>query len=154
MKRYRALAIALVVQVVLILVVAAPWLSARLTGDEYRLQVAPVDPTDPFRGSYVDLRIRGVPDYSRREGRVYVALRRNPDGTYRGSGTRKTKPDRKPYLRCNVGDDEVHCGIESFFTSADEAKRLERSLARRGAVAHIKIDGAGRAALVDLKAPR
>jgi len=151
-KRYRSLAIALLVQVVLILVVAAPWLQARLTGDEYRLQVEPVDPMDPFRGSYVDLRLRGVPDDSGREGRAYVALRRNRDGTYRGSGTRTEKPDRKPFLRCNVDDDgDVDCAIESFFASAHEAKRLERALGRRGALAHVKIDGAGRAAIVDLK---
>lgn len=150
MKRLRPLAVALLVQVVVILVVAGPWLIARATGDEYRLQVAPVDPRDPFRGAYVDLRLRGVPQFSERDGRVYVALKRNADGTYRGSGTRAEKPARGPFLRCDVGDSgAVECGIESFFTSSDEAKRLEREL-RRGAIAHVRIDGAGRAALVDL----
>jgi uncharacterized membrane-anchored protein len=152
-SRFRALAIAIVVQIVIILVVAGPWLMARLTGDEYRLQVEPVDPRDPFRGSYVDLRLRGVPAYSERRGRAYVALRRNADGTYRGSGTRADKPAKGPFLRCNVsGDSDVECGIESFFASADEAQRLQQVLGRRGAIAHVKIDGAGRAALVDLKA--
>lgn len=149
MKRLRPLAVALVVQVVVVLVVAGPWLLARATGDEYRLQVAPLDPRDPFRGSYVDLRLRGVPAFSARDGRVYVALRRNPDGTYRGSGTRSAKPAKGPFLRCNVSDAEVQCGIESFFTSSDEAQRLGSAL-QRGAIAHVKIDGAGRAALVDL----
>ena len=151
MKRLRILAIALVAQVVVILVVAGPWLLARATGDEYRLQVAPVDPRDPFRGAYVDLRLRGVPAFSEREGRVYVALVPGTGGTVRGSGTRLTKPSG-PFLRCNVDDGRVQCGIESFFTSSDEAKRLERALGRSGAIAHVKIDGAGRAALVDLTA--
>ncbi len=43
------------VQLALVGVAVAPRLSARLTGDEYRLRVAPVDPIDPFRGAYVDL---------------------------------------------------------------------------------------------------
>jgi uncharacterized membrane-anchored protein len=154
MKRYRWLALALVLQVVIVLVTARPWLLPRLTGDEYRLQVQPVDPRDPFRGSYVDLRLRGVPSYSERRGRAYVALRRNRDGTYRGTGTSAKQPAHGPFLRCNVTDGaDVKCGIESFFASAEEAKRLARVLARRGAIAHVKIDGAGRAALVDLRAP-
>lgn len=154
MKHRRlALAVALVFQVVVLLIVAGPWLLARLTGDEYRLQVQPVDPRDPFRGSYVDLHIRGVPAYSDRNGRAYIALRRNSDGTYRGSGTSASKPANGPFLRCDVDDGEVACGVESFFTSADEAERLGRVLAEGGAVAHVKIDGAGRAAVVDLTAP-
>jgi uncharacterized membrane-anchored protein len=149
-RRLRPLAVALAVQVVVILVVAGPWLLARATGDAYRLQVAPVDPRDPFRGSYVDLRLRGVPRFSDRDGRVYVALKRNPDGTYRGSGTRTSKPAKGPFLRCDVGNSgEVECGIESFFESSEEAKRLGTAL-RDGAIARVKIDGAGRAALVDL----
>lgn len=149
MRGLRPLLVALIVQVVVIIVVAGPWLIARLTGDEYRLQVAPVDPTDPFRGSYVDVQLRGVPSFTEREGRVYIALRRNPDGTCRGSGTRAEKPARGPFLRCDVDGGTVDCGIESFFASSDEAKRLADTL-RKGAVAHVKIDGAGRAALVDL----
>ena len=48
-------------------------------------------------------------------------------------------------------DGEVRCGIESYFASQANAKRLERELGRRGAIARVKIDGAGRAALVDLE---
>src|SRR4029078_7535393 len=43
------------VQLVLLAVAVAPRVSPRLTGDEYLLRVAPVDPIDPFRGAYVDL---------------------------------------------------------------------------------------------------
>ena len=55
-----------------------------------------------------------------------------------------------PAWRRDDGGD-VRCGIDSFFTPGDEPKRLERGLARRGAIARIEIDGAGRAALVDLE---
>jgi len=149
-KRRWALAAALVVQCVLIATVAAPRLSPRLTGDEYLLQTVPVDPIDPFRGAYVDLRLRGVPTFTEREGRVYIALRRNKDGSYRGSGTLSEPPRRGPFLRCHA-DGDIRCGIESFFASQKEAKRLERELGDSGALARVKIDGAGRVALIALE---
>ena len=149
MRRPAAIALALVVQAALLAAVAAPRLWPRLTGDEYRLEVAPVDPIDPFRGAYVALRVRGVPAFTERTGTVYIALRRQPDGRYRGSGTRTQKPAGGPFLRCNA-DGEVRCGIESFFASQSRARRIERELAD-GATARVRIDGAGRAALVDLE---
>jgi uncharacterized membrane-anchored protein len=149
MRRGVAIGVALVVQAALIAAVAAPRLWPRLTGDEYRLEVAPVDPIDPFRGAYVALRVRGVPAFTDRDGTVYIELRRQPDGRYRGSGTRVARPSGGPFLRCHA-DDEIRCGIESFFASQSEARRIERELAD-GATARVKIDGAGRAALVDLE---
>lgn len=150
MRRGVAIGLALLVQLALLGAVAAPRLSPRLTGDEYRLAVVPVDPIDPFRGAYVDLRLRGVPGFTQREGTVYVQLVRLAGGAYRGSGTQLTRPSAAPFLRCHA-DGEVRCGIESFFASQSEAKRLERELGRGGAIARVKIDGAGRAALVDLE---
>ena len=57
------------VQLALVGVAVAPRLSARLTGDEYRLRVQPVDPIDPFRGAYVDLDYPDLGRGARREGR-------------------------------------------------------------------------------------
>lgn len=150
MRRGLAIGLALLVQLALLAAVAAPRLSPRLTGDEYRLAVVAVDPIDPFRGAYVDLRLRGVPGFTQREGTVYVPLVRQPGGTYRGSGTRQRRPSSGAFLRCHA-DGEVRCGIESYFASQANAKRLERELVRSGAIARVKIDGAGRAALVDLE---
>ena len=150
MRRAVALGLALLVQLVLLAAVAAPRLSPRLTGDEYRLTTVPVDPIDPFRGAYVELRLRGVPAFTNREGTVNVALVRISGGTYRGSGTQAQRPSAPPFLRCHA-DGDVRCGIESYFASQANAKRLERELGRRGAIARVKIDGAGRAALVDLE---
>ncbi|MDP8909075.1 MAG: GDYXXLXY domain-containing protein, partial [Chloroflexota bacterium] len=112
-----ALALALAVQLALIAAVAAPRLAPRLTGTEYRIATVALDPIDPFRGAYVDLRLRGVPAFTRREGTVYVPLVRRRDGTYRGSGTRREPPTDGPFMRCHA-DGEVRCGIESFFASA------------------------------------
>ncbi len=146
-----ALALALAVQLALIAAVAAPRLAPRLTGAEYRIATVALDPIDPFRGAYVDLRVVGVPAFTRHEGTVYVPLVRGRDGTYRGSGIRREPPADGPFMRCHANG-EVRCGIESFFASQREARRLERALARRGAIARVKIDGAGRTALVGLQA--
>ena len=64
-----------------------PQLSARLTGEEIQLRVAPVDPIDPFRGAYVDLRYpdlnrlgseeRGIDDGE--SGDVFLTLRKKGD---------------------------------------------------------------------------
>lgn len=152
MRRTSALALAVALQLALLAVVAAPRLAPRLAGSEYRIATAALDPIDPFRGAYVDPRVLGVPAFTRREGTVYVPLVRRRDGTYRGSGTRREPPADGPFMRCHA-DGDVRCGIESFFASQREARRLERALARRGAVARLKIDGAGRAALIGLEAP-
>ena len=70
------------VQLALVGVAVAPRLSARLTGDEYLLRVAPVDPIDPFRGAYVDLDYPDLhldderSDAVDGEGTLYVTLGR------------------------------------------------------------------------------
>jgi len=136
---------ALAVQFVLIAVVSAPRLSPRLTGDEYRIAVAPIDPIDPFRGAYVELDYGILSGFSPERGReVWVPIR---DG--RLGGPTRPRPEG-PALRCRYGDRGTECGIESFFASQDEAKRLERVLGG-GAIARIKVDGAGRAAIIGIE---
>jgi uncharacterized membrane-anchored protein len=134
--RYAALALAL----------AAPRLSPRLVGEEYRLLVRPVDPIDPFRGAYVDLAYEG---FERRSGadEVWVPLRRQ-DGAWEGAGALPSRPKRGPYVACRSDGPRLSCGIESLFVSQSEARRLESALARGGGVARVRIDGSGRAALL------
>jgi uncharacterized membrane-anchored protein len=130
---------ALAFQLALVGLVAAPRLSARLTGDEHRLQVRPVDPIDPFRGAYVTLDY-GIEDSGGDDGPVWVPL--EPDGL-------GTPTDRRPSgtaMRCRRDGGQVKCGVESFFASQDEAKRLERVLSD-GAIAVDPHDGGGRAAI-------
>ena len=56
------------------------------------------------------------------------------------------------YLACNDRSWQVRCGIESYFLPQDEAAETERLLAD-GAVAEVRIDGRGNAAVVDVRAP-
>lgn len=148
MRRGPAVAAALAVQAVLAVVAVAPQLSARLTGEEYRLAVAPVDPVDPFRGAYVALALAGLPAAPERSGTVFVPL--VPDGdVWRGTTPEAQRPASGPYLRCEAAG-RLRCGVDSLFVPQREARRIEAELAA-GAVAVVRVDRRGNAALVGLR---
>lgn len=138
------------VQLALVGVAVAPRLSARLTGDEYLLRVAPVDPIDPFRGAYVDLDYPDL-DLDREtpgdEGTVYVTLERDGEVWVAGTHTRE-RPSGTPYLTCDDRDWRLRCGIESLFLPQDEAASMQADLGDGSMVAVVKVDGRGNAALV------
>jgi uncharacterized membrane-anchored protein len=138
------------VQLALVGVAVAPRLSARLTGDEYLLRVAPVDPIDPFRGAYVDLDYPDL-DLDREtpgdEGTVYVTLEQDGDVWVASAYTRE-RPSGTPYLTCDDRDWRLRCGIESLFLPQDEAASMQGDLGDGSMVAVVKVDGRGNAALV------
>lgn len=155
-RRVRVAA-ACLVHLVLVGVAVAPQLSARLTGDELRLAVAPLDPIDPFRGAYVALDYPDLP--LRQEGRarpltgtVFVPLEPAGD-VWEGGALTAREPSSGRYLRCDTDGWEVRCGIESLFAAQDEALRIERQLAA-GGVAVVRVDGSGNAAVVRVEAAR
>jgi uncharacterized membrane-anchored protein len=152
-------------QLALVGLAVAPQLSARLGGETYVLRVAPVDPIDPFRGAYValdypdlrhgDARSSGSAGFGALDdggsGDLYVSLDEE-DGTWAADEWSRDRPAAGPYLACDDRSWQVRCGIESWFLPQDEAKRVE-SLLRDGAVAEVRIDGRGNAAVVDVRAP-
>ncbi len=149
----RRIRVALVCLLQLVLVGVAVWpqLSARLTGEQYRLAVAPVDPIDPFRGAYVRLDYPGLsrPSDSLPSGELFVPLRFHPArDLWEPLPAQLRRPTGGPYLRCDSDGWQLRCGIESLFASQREAKRLERELADGDAVARIRVDGRGNAAVV------
>jgi uncharacterized membrane-anchored protein len=138
-----------VVQALLVAGAVWPQLSARLSGHEVLLEVAPVDPIDPFRGAYVRLGYAGLPqgtEHPLPDGTVFVPLERAGE-LWTGAGPRRRAPEQGPYLRCDSDGWSLRCGIESLFLPQDEAQRLERELLD-GAVARVRVDGRGNAALV------
>lgn len=152
-------------QLVLVGLGVAPQLSARLAGDSYLVRVAPVDPIDPFRGAYVAL---DYPDLRRDEsqsfvepglgdlddgesGDLYLTLV-EADGVWTASEWSRERPGDGPYLACDDRSWQIRCGIESWFLPQDEARETE-DLLRDGAVAELRIDGRGNAAVVDVRAP-
>ena len=149
------LALACLLSAGLVALAVWPQLSARLTGETYRLSVAPLDPIDPFRGAYVTLDYPGLAaaqptSWPGDSEPVFVPLQRaTGSDVWTGGPARRDPPARGPYLRCDAGQGRLRCGIESLFASQDQARRLERDLAD-GAVARVRIDGRGNAAVVGL----
>ena len=159
----KRLAIVVIVQLALVGVGVAPQLSARAAGEEYRMRVAPVDPIDPFRGAYVTL---AYPDLSHDDswsaegglgalddgerGPVYVSLSED-GGLMRASEFSRSRPETGPYLACDDRNWQIRCGIESWFASQAEARRIGRELAEDGGIAVVRIDPRGNAAVVDLE---
>ena len=165
MKRVLVTGVIAVSQLVLAGVAVGPQLSARLTGDTYLVRVAPVDPIDPFRGAYValdypDLRhddsqssgSTGLGDLDDGEsGDLYVSLVEQ-EGVWVADAWSRERPDRGPYLACDDRSWQIRCGIESWFLPQDEAREAEELL-RDGAVAEVRVDSRGHAAVVDVRAP-
>ncbi len=165
MKRIARTALIAVSQLALVGVAVAPQLSARVLGDTYLVRVAPIDPIDPFRGAYVALDYPDLRDGTSRsfgepglgaledgeEGDVYVSLVEE-DGVWTADEWSRERPDDGPYLACDDRSWQVRCGIESFFLPQDEARETE-ALLQEGAVAEIRIDSRGNAAVVDVRAP-
>ena len=144
-------------QLLLVGVAVAGQLSARVTGEEYLLEVGPVDPIDPFRGAYVDLSYPGLQPPRERSGGVdtpthdqlFVVLRRQGEVWVAADHLRQ-RPTDGPYLTCE-DDWRLRCGIESLFLPQDRAAALQRDPRRTDPwVARIKVDRWGNAALVDV----
>ena len=158
-RRSALVAGAVLVQVAMVPAAVYPALSARLTGAEYLLAVQPLDPIDPFRGAYVAL---GYPDLRRAditttdpsqvprrepEGTVYVPLVR-ADDLWRGGPAVRQRPATSPFLRCESDGWSRRCGIESLFLPQEKAAAVEADLAAGNAVARIRVDRRGNAAVV------
>jgi uncharacterized membrane-anchored protein len=165
MKRSLVVTAVAATQLALVGVAVAPQLSARLTGDTYLMRVAPLDPIDPFRGAYValdypDLRHDSSQSFDDRglgslddgeEGAVYLTLVER-DGVWAAKDWTRDRPETGPYLACDDRSWQIRCGIESWFLPQDEAAATE-DLLREGAVAEVKVDGRGNAAVVGVRAP-
>lgn len=163
MKRLLAVGLLAVAQLGLTAVAVAPQLSARATGDTYLMRVQPVDPVDPFRGRYVtlhypDLQVGSSEDWGEtpsigvhddgRSGTLFLSLVEK-DGVWAVDRVTRNKPDTDHFIRCSDSAWEIRCGIESLFVNENRAPQIEEELSG-GAVAEVRIDGRGNAAVVGL----
>ncbi len=166
MNRVLTVAVVAASQALLVAVAVAPQISARTTGETHTFRVEPVDPIDPFRGAYVTL---GYPDLAPdpsssgrgdqggqgalddgESGTVYVTLAEK-DGHSVARDYLRERPDAGDYLTCDDSGWQLRCGIESWFLPQDEAAAMQQAL-RDGAVAEVRIDSRGHAALMDVRA--
>ena len=70
-----------------------------------------------------------------------------------GGAVQRTRPADGLYLTCDDSDWRLRCGIESLFLPQDEAAGLEAAVRAGTAVATVRVDGSGHAALVAVAAP-
>ena len=153
-NRWVKVAALLVAQLGLVALGVAPQLSARTTGEEYLFRVQPYDPIDPFRGAYVDLT---YPDLSLNSpegdeletdaGTVYLVLRER-DGVWAAEEVVTVRPAEGPYVACDSHLWRTSCGIESYFLPQDQAAAFDELVSSGRAVARVRIDGRGHAALI------
>lgn len=165
----RAVRVGAVVLAQLALVGVAVWapLSARLTGETVVLRVEPVDPVDPFRGAYVQFAYPDLPDQPGQDagnrtpeqqqalddarGTAYVPLTRQGE-VWVGGPVQRTPPAEGMFLTCDDSSWTLDCGIDSWFLPQGEAAGLQAAVRGGTAVATVKVDTAGHAALVDVTA--
>ena len=147
----------LVVQLVLTLVAVLPQLSPRVSGTEVALRVGPIDPIDPFRGAYVDLDYPDLPDPrfdasgAQDPGAAYVPLRQEGE-VWVGEPIQRSEPEGL-FLRCDDSGWRLECGIESWFVGQSMAVDLEESVMDQSAIATVRVDRWGNAAIVALTPP-
>ena len=155
-SRTARVAAATLLSFALVPLAVAGQLSARLTGQEYLLDVEPVDPIDPFRGAYVALGYPGLPNGQQLTGRrehgvvAYVPLTRSGD-VWTGLTPVAERPESGPFLRCKDEQWRLRCGIESWFLPQGEAYAMEQAVNEGRAVARVRIDSRGNAALVGVE---
>jgi len=134
-----------------------------MTGDDIQLKTVPVDPTDLFRGSYVDLQYeiesvdsKLLDDSSRslvtkkHRGdykKVYVQLQQNNAGLYEVTLVTKEKPKKGIYLkgRLQIPYDttssslRIKYGLDNFYAPSDKAKEMEAASVANAPVALVKV---------------
>lgn len=162
------------IPVLILLVLAIPPVWTTMTGDVIKIKTAPVDPTDLFRGSYVDLKYeiesvkpsqvddsiktefntRNMGDYKK----VYVRLKQNSDGLYDVDYVTKEKPTKGVYLKGeleipyelqNPETLQIRYGLDNYFASEEKAKEIEKDALANPSVAVVKVRN-GNVVLTDI----
>lgn len=152
---------AVVVQLVIVVVAVAPQLSARALGSDVTLRVAAIRDGIDGHDAYVELAYPDLPASDPGDvefegaapaepGTVFVPLTEE-GGVWVGGEPTRARPDAGRFLRCDDRGWRLRCGIESWFLPAEQAGELERSLGTGEALATVRVDGRGNAALVDVR---
>lgn len=146
------------------------------TGEEVRLQIAPVDPRSLFRGNYarltytvatVESKLFAGPKRTVRKGEVvYVFLEEAEDDVWHATRVQLEQPLSGLFLRGRLtqtwpGTEQplrVRYGIEAWFAPKEKALAIEQAVRRRQgqearAYAVVAVSRSGRAALARLDLP-
>jgi hypothetical protein len=165
----RTVRVAAAVVAQLLLVGVAVWvpLSVRLSGDEVLLRVQVADRWEPFADAYVELDYLDLPEKDFPDGELteeeverldaevglaFVPLTREGE-VWVGGEVARTEPTSGPYLRCDDSSWQLGCGIERAYVASGPENDAVRDALRSGdAVAVVRVDDAGHAALIRVDA--
>jgi len=105
-------------------------------GEVFRFETAPVDPSDPFRGKYVTLRIKNDsvnnPGGLFKHGdKVFLTIENREDGFAYFSKASKERPETSNYYktRCEWEDIQgirVKINFDRYYMNEDKAPEAER----------------------------
>jgi hypothetical protein len=168
MTATRTTRVAAAVVAQLLLVGVAVWapLAARFTGEEVELRVEVADTYEPFADAYVRLSYPDLPgevvpkgEVSETEmqqleaemGTAFVPL--SPQGAlWVGGDVVRDEPQAGPFLRCDDSQWQLRCGIETAYVATGAENDPVRAALRSGdAVAVVRVDGSGHAALIGVE---
>jgi len=124
------------------------------TGQEVRLHVQPVDPTDFFRGEYVALSY----DISRIDTKgeppgttVYVPLRKT-GGRWTGAfASSQRPPENVTFIRGHATESGIEFGIETYFVEEGQARKYEQAVGRGDLFVDVVLDDDGGAKIKRLR---
>jgi len=121
---------------------------ARYAGaDRVLLQVEPVDPLDPLRGEYVELRYT-ISSLEAPGGTVYVPLYETGDGIWAGYLPRAAKPSSGTFIRGDSnGSGHILYGIEHAYVQEGTGRQYEIAAQEHRLYAEVALDGDGRGRL-------
>jgi len=108
-------------------------------GNEYKFKTAPVDPNDPFRGKFIQLRFdRDITNFRtdkhwRNGEKIYVLLEKNTGGFAKiKSVSKKQYPDNTDFVKAEVAytvfDKQIviKYPFDKFFTEETKAPEIEK----------------------------
>jgi uncharacterized membrane-anchored protein len=161
-------AAAVVVQALLLGVAVWASLAARFTGDEVLLRVGVADSWELNDDAYVRLDYPDLPgDEHYPEGEVseeeveaiedeqglaFVPLTREGE-TWVGGEVVREEPSDGLFLRCDDSQWQLRCGIETAYLATGSENDAVRDALRTGdALATVRVDGSGHAALMSVTA--
>ncbi|MDR0520749.1 MAG: GDYXXLXY domain-containing protein [Planctomycetaceae bacterium] len=151
-------------------IVIANEMTPHLYGTLIRVETAPVDPRDIFRGDYVVLNYDfsvtgsvGMPDsgaFLQRQniGTVYVSMKQEGD-VWKAAGFSRKKPQEGIFLKGTYRHGRITYGIESYYVQEGTGKVIEaamRQQRRNGAggkpvIVELLVTPNGKAAIRDVK---
>lgn len=158
-------ALALAVQMLILLAVPAQKMYTRATGRDILLKVMPVDPYSLLSGYYVTLgyeinNFTSFPNheqFNERGANVYAIVERRDDGVWHPVALANALPSSLPpnqiALRGRNEYGRIQFGIEEFYIPESKRTAIADDLRQHPEAARVevKVDGRGNAALVRLR---